>query len=89
MLSVVLSGLLVCLVVAIAFVGALTAYDTANMVALLFIAAMGCMIVGLSLFLREVYVAVRANALPFAPTRTDAQAPGSDVPAADHREVPR
>ena len=57
----VLSALLVCLVVAGAFLGALLGVDLARTVATLFIAAMLAMIAGLSLFLREVYLAVRAG----------------------------
>jgi hypothetical protein len=57
----VLSALLVCLVVAGAFLGALLAIDIARTVATLFIGAMLAMISGLSLFLREVYLAVRAG----------------------------
>lgn len=57
----VLSALLVCLVVAGAFLGALLGVDLARTVASLFIAAMLAMIAGLSLFLREVYLAVRAG----------------------------
>jgi hypothetical protein len=57
----VLSALLVCLVVAGAFLGALIGIDLARTVATLFIAAMLAMIAGLSLFLREVYLAVRAG----------------------------
>jgi hypothetical protein len=57
----VLSSLLVCLVVAAAFVGALLAIDLARAVAGLFVLAMLSMIGGLSLFLREVYLAVRAG----------------------------
>jgi hypothetical protein len=59
----VLSALLVCLVVAGAFLGALLGVDLARTVATLFIAAMLAMIAGLSLFLREVYLAVRAGTL--------------------------
>jgi hypothetical protein len=55
----VLSALLVCMVVAGAFLGALLGVDLARSVAALFIAAMLAMIAGLSLFLREVYLAVR------------------------------
>ena len=58
---VVSAALLVCLVVAGAFLGALLAVDLARMVAALFIGAMLAMIAGLSLFLREVYLAVRAG----------------------------
>lgn len=57
----VLSALLVCLVVAGAFLGALLGVDLARSVATLFIAAMLAMIAGLSLFLREVYLAVRSG----------------------------
>lgn len=57
----VLSALLVCMVVAGAFLGALLAVDLARAVALLFIGAMLAMIAGLGLFLREVYLAVRAG----------------------------
>lgn len=59
--SAVLSALLVCLVVAGAFVGALLAVDVAKLIAALFVLAMTAMIVALSLFLREVYLAVRAG----------------------------
>jgi hypothetical protein len=57
----VLAALLVCLVVAGAFVGALLGVDLARSVATLFIGAMLAMIAGLSFFLREVYLAVRAG----------------------------
>lgn len=57
----VLSALLVCLVVASAFLGALMGVDLARGVATLFIGAMLAMIAGLSLFLREVYLAVRSG----------------------------
>ena len=58
----VLAALLVCLVVAGAFLGALLAVDLARTVATLFIGAMLAMIVGLSLFLRVVFLAVRMGA---------------------------
>lgn len=57
----VLSALLVCLVVASAFIGALLATDLARMVAALFVLSMCAMIAALSLFLREIYLAVRAG----------------------------
>lgn len=57
----VLSALLVCLVVAGAFIGALLAVDIARVVAGLFVLAMFSMIVGLGLFLREVFLAVRSG----------------------------
>jgi uncharacterized oligopeptide transporter (OPT) family protein len=59
--AVVLAALLVCLVVASAFMGALLSIDLARTVAGLFIAAMLAMIAGLGLFLREVFLAVRAG----------------------------
>jgi hypothetical protein len=59
--AVVLAALLVCLVVASAFMGALLSVDLARTVAGLFIAAMLAMIAGLGLFLREVFLAVRAG----------------------------
>ncbi len=55
----VLSALLVCLVVAGAFVGTLIRIDLTATIATLFILAMLSMICGLGLFLREVYIAVR------------------------------
>jgi|SRR6185369_241432 len=58
---VVLAALLVCLVVAAAFVGALMQIDLARVVAVLFILAMLSMIAGLGLLLREIYWAVRDN----------------------------
>lgn len=57
----VLSALLVCLVVAGAFLGALLSIDLARTVATLFIGAMLAMIAGFSLFLREIYLAVRTG----------------------------
>src|SRR5574337_1007361 len=56
---VVLAALLVCMVVAAAFIGALMQIDLARLVAILFILAMLSMIAGLSLLLREIYWAVR------------------------------
>ena len=55
----VLAALLVCMVVASAFVGALMQIDLARAVAVLFILAMLSMIAGLSLLLKEIYWAVR------------------------------
>lgn len=52
----VLSGLLICLVVAGAFIGALVAIDLSRLVAATFVLSMGAMIVGLGLFLREIYL---------------------------------
>jgi hypothetical protein len=58
MLSAGLGALLVCLVVAGSFVGALVAVDISREVAVLFILAMFAVIGSLSMFLREVYLAV-------------------------------
>lgn len=58
----VIAALLVCLVVAGAFLGALMAVDLARLVAAFFIFAMGSMIVALTLFLREIYLAVSVGA---------------------------
>ena len=55
----VLSALLVCLVVASAFLGALVSTDLSRVVATLFILAMLSMIASLGVFLREIYYAVR------------------------------
>lgn len=57
----VVAALLVCFVVAGAFLGALMAADLTRLVAALFILAMGSMIAALSLFLREIYLAVSAG----------------------------
>lgn len=57
----VLSALLVCLVVAGAFLGALLGVDLARAVATFFIGAMLAMIAALTLFLREVFLAVRSG----------------------------
>jgi hypothetical protein len=66
-LSSVVAALLVCLVVASAFVGALFSFEIAQLVAVLFILAMVALIVSLSLFLREIFLAVsfgKASAEP-------------------------
>ncbi|MBL8446546.1 MAG: DUF2721 domain-containing protein [Zoogloeaceae bacterium] len=55
----VLAALLVCVVVASAFIGALMQIELARVVAVVFILAMLSMIAALGLFLREVYWAVR------------------------------
>jgi uncharacterized protein DUF2721 len=57
-LAAVSGALLVCVVVAGAFLGALLAVDLAKTVATLFILAMIALIICLSLFLREVFLAV-------------------------------
>ncbi len=61
MLSAGLGALLICLVVAGAFIGALVAVDISREVAILFVLAMFAVIASLSMFLREVYLAVSAG----------------------------
>jgi hypothetical protein len=60
-LFLVLSALLVCLVVAGAFIGALISVDLAKTVAIIFVLAMCSMIISLGLFLLEVYLGVSAK----------------------------
>jgi len=62
-LAAVTAALLVCLVVASAFLGALLTVELARLVAVLFILAMRALIVCLGLFLREVFLAVADRAL--------------------------
>jgi hypothetical protein len=57
-LAAVTAALLVCLVVASAFLAALFSIDFSQFVAVLFILAMCALIVSLALFLREIFVAV-------------------------------
>lgn len=57
----VLAALLVCLVIAGAFIGALNAVDLAKTVAIIFILAMTSMVIALGMFLREVYLGVGAG----------------------------
>jgi hypothetical protein len=56
--SAVLGGLLICLVVAGAFLGALSTVDASKEIAILFVLAMFALIVCLGIFLREVFLAV-------------------------------
>ena len=58
MLAAGLGALLVCLVVAGAFIGALVATDLSKAVAVLFILAMFAVIASIGMFLREVFLAV-------------------------------
>ena len=57
-LAAVTAALLVCLVVASAFLGALFSIELSQYVAVLFILAMCALIVSLGLFLREIFLAV-------------------------------
>lgn len=54
----VLSALLICLLIAIAFVNALVAVNLAQLVAVLFVLAMLALIGSLSVFLREIFLGV-------------------------------
>ncbi len=65
----VLAALLVCLVIAGAFIGALNAVDLAKTVAIMFILAMTSMIISLGMFLREVYLGVGAGGAGRLPER--------------------
>ena len=60
-LFLVLAALLVCLVVAGAFLGALVAVDLSRAVAIVFVLALLSMIVSLGMFLREVYLGVASG----------------------------
>jgi hypothetical protein len=62
-LAAVTGALLVCLVVACAFIAALLAIDLSKEVAILFILAMGALVVCLALFLREIFLAVSFGGL--------------------------
>ena len=62
-LAAVAAALLVCLVVALAFVGALLSVELSKMVAVLFILSMCALIVSLALFLREIFLAVSFGGL--------------------------
>lgn len=62
-LAAVAGALFVCLVVACAFIAALLAIDLSKAVAVLFILAMCALIVCLSLFLREIFLAVSFGGL--------------------------
>jgi len=53
------SGILTCLLVAVLFLGELLTFDLADIVAILFIAAVAFMAAALVQFLREVRIAIR------------------------------
>jgi hypothetical protein len=61
-LAAVTGALFVCLVVAVAFVGALMAVDLSRLVAVMFVVAMLALIACLGMFLREVFLAVTEGA---------------------------
>ena len=60
----VLSALLVCLLIAVAFIDAFLAIDLARLVAALFILAMFSLIGSLAFFLREIFLAISGPRAP-------------------------
>ncbi|MFN2644050.1 MAG: DUF2721 domain-containing protein [Burkholderiales bacterium] len=58
------SALLICLLIAMAFVDALSSFDLSRLVAVLFVLAMLGLIGSLVLFLREIYLGVNTVACP-------------------------
>ena len=60
----VLCALLICVLIAIAFLDALLAWDLSQLVAILFVLAMVALIGSLGLFLREIYLGVNTIACP-------------------------
>jgi len=61
MVFAVMSGILVCLVVAIAFLGVFIRFDLSETVGVLFVLAMFAMVGALTMFLREVFLAIEAG----------------------------
>jgi hypothetical protein len=57
-------ALLICLLIAVAFVDALITVNLSRLIAMLFVMAMLALIGGLALFLREIYLAVNTIACP-------------------------
>ena len=60
----VLSALLTCLLIALAFIDAFSALDFAKLIATLFILAMVALIASLTIFLREIFLAVSGPRAP-------------------------
>jgi len=60
----VVAALLICLLIAIAFIDALVVADLSQLVAVLFVLAMVALIGSLALFLREIYLGVNTVACP-------------------------
>src|SRR3954463_3732540 len=58
------SALLICLIIAIAFIDALTSMDLSRVVAILFVLAMLGLIGSLLLFLRDIYLGINSAACP-------------------------
>jgi len=60
----VVAALLICLLIAIAFIDALITADLSQLVAILFVLAMLALIGSLALFVREIYLGVNTIACP-------------------------
>ena len=60
----VLSALLICLLIGVAFIDAIVAVDLARMVALMFVLALGALIASLTIFLREIFLSVNSPRAP-------------------------
>jgi len=58
------SALLTCMLIALAFIDAFTAVDLAKLIATLFILAMVALIASLTIFLREIFLAVSGPRAP-------------------------
>jgi hypothetical protein len=71
-----ITALFVCVVVAALFIGALSPFPVASLVAVLFVSAMLTMVAGLLSFLREIFVAtasLRIGVLPHGATNTSSR----------------
>jgi len=71
--SATVAALLVCLLIAVAFLGAILRVDTARLLGSLFVAAMAAFITALVFFLREILAVVRAPLLGMERARTHAE----------------
>ena len=60
----VLSGLLVCVLISLAFIDAFVAMDFAKLIAALFILAMVALIASLTIFLREIFLSINSPRAP-------------------------
>jgi hypothetical protein len=60
----VLSALLVCLLIGVAFIDAIVAVDLARVVALMFVLALFALIASLTIFLREIFLSVNSPRAP-------------------------
>ena len=58
------SGLLVCLLIALAFIDAFVAMDFSKLIAGLFILAMVALIASLTIFLREIFLSIKSPRAP-------------------------